>query len=66
MNMVGKAAGDIQQGAFAGGFVERHCGFEQMAGTVKLMALRQIGPAQAGLFQHVPGVEIAVLALGGG
>ena len=54
VDMVGIAAHDVEQLAFARGLEIGDRGLDQMAGAVELVAVAQIGPALAGLHADEP------------
>ena len=54
-DVVGVAAGDVQQSALAGGLVVGHGRLDQVAGAVQLVAVAQVGPALVRLDHGVSG-----------
>src|SRR5471030_3443778 len=66
IDMVGKTADHLQQPGFTGGAKIGYPGFDHMPGTVKFMALRQIGPAPFRLLDGEICIEITIRLLGRG
>ena len=60
------AAHHVEEGALPGGAEMGDRGLQQVAGAVELVALVEVGPALPRLLHNIPGVEVAILPLGGG